>query len=145
MKTLFATALGTAVTLGMLAAPVYAADTEVAPNPEPKSCLDLNRIDYTHVVDDQNILFYMYGGNIYLNRLPHPASGLDRHQPFMYRTSVSRLCNSDIITVLEDWGFGFTPGASTTLGKFLPIDAESANSLRRGEPIKVQAEPIEPK
>jgi hypothetical protein len=145
MKGLFATALGVAATLGALGTPAYGAGAAAAPGSEAKSCVDLRHIDYTHVIDDQNILFYMYGGNIYLNRLPHPATGLDRHQPFMYRTSVSRVCKSDIITVLEDWGFGFTPGASTTLGKFEPIDAATANDLRHGRQVEVQAEPVESK
>ena len=145
MKTLFATALGVAATFGALGTPAYAAGAAAAPDSEAKSCVDLRRIDYTHVVDDQNILFYMYGGNIYLNRLSHPATGLDRHQPFMYRTNVGNLCKGEIITVLEDWGFGFTPGASTTLGKFAPIDAAAANDLRRGQQVEVQEEPVAPK
>jgi hypothetical protein len=140
MKTILATALGVAVTLSALALPVHKA---VAATAELATCVDLNRIDHTHVVDDRNILFYLRGGNIYLNRLAHAAIGLERNRPFMYRTSIGRICANDLITVLEDWGFGFTPGASSALGKFELIDEARADSLRSGEPAGVEIEPVE--
>jgi len=130
MKTTLASALGVVSTLAILAVPVHNA---AAATEEPTACMDLMRIDHTHVVDDQNILFYMRNGDIYLNTLSHRAPGLDFNQPFMYRTTVSRLCEHDIITVLEQHGFGFMPGASSTLGKFVPIDEARAEALRSEE------------
>jgi hypothetical protein len=50
----------------------------------------------------------------------------------MYRTSLSQLCNVDIITVLQNVGFGFLPGASCGLGMFRPVEALSAEALLRG-------------
>ena len=130
MKATITAAIAAAATLVILSLPAYGAESR-AKEPEAKSCVDTTRVDYTHVIDDQNILFYMRGGDIYLNRLSQPAPGLDRNRPFLHRTTVNRLCKHDIITVLEDWGFSFEPGASTTLGEFTPVDEEQAAAMRR--------------
>jgi len=39
----------------------------------------------------------------------------------MYRTSLSQLCDLDLITVLESGGFGLMPLSSCGLGRFYPI------------------------
>ncbi len=96
----------------------------------PKHCVSLARIDHTEVLDNQNILFFMKGGRIYLNRLPHKCPGLARREAFMYRTSLGQLCNVDIITVLDDIGFGFSPGASCGLGQFYPRTADQGEALK---------------
>ncbi|MDZ7784717.1 MAG: hypothetical protein U5K56_17835 [Halioglobus sp.] len=96
---------------------------------EKKKCVSLARIDRTRVVDDRSILFYMRGGDIYMNRLPHRCIGLRRGETFMYKTSLNQLCNVDIITVLDDIGFGFSRGASCGLGSFQLIGEEAAKML----------------
>lgn len=96
-------------------------------------CISLNRIDRTAVVDDRSILFYMRGGDVYLNRLPHRCPGLRWEEAFMYRTSIGRLCDLDIITVLNNIGFGYSPGASCGLGMFFPISEATASQLRGGD------------
>jgi len=96
---------------------------------ENEKCVSLARIDRTRVVDERTILFYMRGGDIYLNRLPHRCIGLRRGKTFMYKTSLNRLCNVDIITVLDDIGFGFSRGASCGLGSFQPIREDVAKML----------------
>ncbi len=75
----------------------------------------------------------MRGDEVYRNDLPHSCPGMRRNDTLMYRTSVGQLCNVDIITVLEDWGFGFAPGASCGLGMFHPITEEIADELMRAE------------
>ena len=143
MKTTLISALAVASVLAMMAGPAQKA---AAVDTEPRACLDLMRIDHTSVVDDQNILFYTHGGGIYLNHLSHRAPGLDMNRPFMYRTSLSRLCQHDVITVLEDHFFGFFEGASTTLGKFEPIDEARAQALKSGEATAVEEEqPVQTK
>ena len=101
-------------------------------------CISINRISSTQVLDDHNILFHMRGGTIYRNELPHRCPGLRLEKAFMYRTSVSQLCDIDIITVLTDHGFGFTPGPSCGLGRFQPTTKEDIkalkNAARRPEP-----------
>jgi hypothetical protein len=126
MKTTLVTMLPIAATFVIVA---MSARSVIAAESEPTTCVELTRIDHTRVVDDQNILFYMRNGDIYSNHLSHPAPEIDRNRPFMYATSIGRICKGDIITVLENWGFGFTQGASTTLGRFEPIDEARASSL----------------
>ena len=121
------------VLLALLAAPVEAEEAEPSPLEEligGEHCVSLTRIDSTHVVDDRSILFYMQGGDVYLNRLPHRCPGLRAGRAFMYRTSLNKLCDLDILTTLNNLGFGFTPGASCGLGLFYPISQETARQLR---------------
>ena len=92
-------------------------------------CINLRDIDRTRVVDEDTLLFYMRGGEVYRNDLPNRCPNLDFDQRFMYRVQQNRLCNTDIITVIDDIGFGFTPGASCGLGKFHAIDEEQADEL----------------
>ena len=127
MTTRLLTALGVLPALSMMAAPALSAGIDDA---KTVACVTLRQIDHTHVIDDQNILFYTRGDRIYLNRLMRSAPGLDKDQPFMYRTMTSQLCENDVITVLERWGFGLTQGASSRLGKFQPIDEARAKALR---------------
>ena len=96
----------------------------------PEQCISLIRIDRTEVLDDQSILFHMRGDDIYLNHLPHRCPNLGFYESFMYRTSLNQLCNVDIITVLNDIGFGFSPGPSCGLGLFYPVSEEDVSKLR---------------
>jgi len=102
-----------------------------------KRCIGLIRIDKTEVIDDQTILFYMRGGEIYKNALPHRCIGLQNERTFMYRTTISELCDLDVVTVLYNQGFGFTPGASCGLGRFYPISADEAKLLKDQPPAAV--------
>lgn len=58
----------------------------------------------------------------------------------MYRTSLSQLCDLDMITVLNDFGSGFTPGASCGLGRFYPITKEEAKELRKKPKRNIEPE-----
>ncbi len=93
-------------------------------------CVDLRRIDHTEVVGDRAILFFMKNDEVYQNRLPNACPGLEGDRPFMYRVMGGRLCDTDVVTVLERWGFGFTPTASCLLGPFDAIDAAGIDALR---------------
>ncbi|MEO1167849.1 MAG: hypothetical protein AAFW97_03960 [Pseudomonadota bacterium] len=88
---------------------------------DTESCIPLNRIRRTEVHDDQTIDFHMSGGDIYRNTLPHDCNGLGFEEAFSYETSLSRLCSSDIITVVRTAGGGFN-GPSCGLGQFQPIE-----------------------
>ena len=96
----------------------------------PEQCVRLSNIDHTVVVDDQDILFYMHGDKIYRNRLPYTCAGLRINDSFMYRTSLSQLCNVDIITVLDNMGFGFSPRNSCGLGLFYPVSKDDVAKLK---------------
>lgn len=95
---------------------------EMFSSERPVRCLHLYRIKRIEIVDKETILFHMLGGETYINRLKHPCPGLSRNKPIMYRTSLNKLCDLDIITVLEQGGFGFLPGASCGLGGFEQLE-----------------------
>jgi hypothetical protein len=93
-------------------------------------CLKLNMISTSDVLDEQHLLFRMKNNDLFLNTLTYACPGLAGHRPFMYRTSVSELCDLDIITVLDDMGFGLQPGASCGLGLFKPIKQQELDDLK---------------
>jgi len=119
--------------VALVAAPVTAQDgrNDGAAPGDARSCIPLNEIDRTSVIDDNTILFYTYGHDIYRNHLPQSCPELRTEQHFMYRVSLAQLCSNDTITVLEDAGFGFTPGPTCALGKFAPITQDEADDLEQ--------------
>jgi len=117
--------LGVACMLALLTQQLQADESPEFLQPveaEAENCISLSRIDRTRVIDNQNILFFMKGGDVYSNELPHKCNGLRKGKTFMYKTSLNRLCNVDTITVLDDIGFGFSRGATCGLGKFQPVE-----------------------
>lgn len=130
-------------TTGLLAAALCLAALDAGQAQDPQGeeerdmsavqCVRVTNIDEIDIVNDQILIFRMRGDEVYRNDLPHSCPGLRRNDTLMYRTSVGQLCNVDIITVLEDWGFGFAPGASCGLGMFHPINEEIADELMRAE------------
>lgn len=96
---------------------------------ETRNCVDLMRIDRTEIVDNDTILFYMRNGAVYRNELQQACPTLGFEERFMYRTTLTQLCAIDVITVLQDVGFGFMPTASCGLGEFQPIDEQAAEAL----------------
>lgn len=119
---------------------------DIDPSLEPEDCLSIGSIRRTEIADDQNIVFYVSGKKIYRNYLPRKCRGLKRADAFMYKTSLSRLCNVDTITVLDDLGFGFNQGRTCGLGMFYPISEEEADIVLDKEraPPKPPEEPEEP-
>jgi hypothetical protein len=105
-------------------------------------CVDTRNISRTEVIDSQHILFYMRDRTIYHNELPYRCSGLRRSSTLSYRTSISRLCSSDIISIVDDHGFGLSRGISCGLGRFDPIAREEARAVR-GE-HDIEPEPVPP-
>ena len=99
----------------------------------PTNCVTLSNIKQTVIVDDSTILFYMRGGSkpTYRTRLPHECPNLEREGRFRYTTPMNRLCDSDLITVLEQFGVGLRDGFTCRLGLFYPIPYEEAELLRK--------------
>jgi hypothetical protein len=83
------------------------------------SCVQLNGIESTRVRDDSTIDFYMNGHKVYRNRLPNSCPQLGFEERFAFKTSLSELCSTDIITVLMSPGI--SRGASCGLGQFQPV------------------------
>jgi hypothetical protein len=110
----------------------------------PRRCLSLSSIDYTEVIDDQTIAFFLTGGRVYLNRLDRACRNLDRDRPFNYRTSTGQLCAIDTITVIEGFGGSVIAGDTCGLGEFVPTDEEEIELLKgEREPVDVEAEEVE--
>jgi hypothetical protein len=96
----------------------------------PHDCVTVTDIRKTLAVDDRTLLFYMRGNNrIYRNYLPRQCPGLERENRIGYSTSTSRLCDVDLVTVLEHFGTGLRPGFTCPLGDFIPITREEAEDL----------------
>ena len=94
------------------------------PAPAPKaaavdtrSCVDLSRISEARVINDRTIDFHMRDGTVLRNNLPNSCPSLGFEKAFTYSTSISRLCSTDIITVIHTGG-GPRTGASCGLGQF---------------------------
>lgn len=88
---------------------------------EPVSCINLSQIRSSQVRDDRTIDFMLSGGKVYRNELPYQCGGLGFERAFTYSTSLTQLCNVDIITVLQNFGGRLNRGASCGLGEFTPV------------------------
>ncbi|HTM95368.1 MAG TPA: hypothetical protein VL100_06080 [Croceibacterium sp.] len=88
---------------------------------EPISCISSNNIQNTEVWDDYTIDFRMANGRTYRNTLDNRCPGLGFEERFIYETSISQLCSTDVIAVLYSGG---TRGASCGLGQFVPVKVE---------------------
>ena len=99
----------------------------------PKDCITPSNIRQTVIIDDSTILFYMRGGNktTYRIALSQECPNLARENRFSYKTTMNRLCDSDLITVLEQYGLGLREGFRCRLGLFYPIPYEEAELLRK--------------
>lgn len=89
---------------------------------EAETCISRSRIRSTDVIDDQTIDFKMVNGDIYRNTLPNKCGNLGFEESFSYSTSTDRLCNVDIIRVLNNIGGTVQPGTACGLGKFQQIE-----------------------
>lgn len=100
---------------------------------EATHCVRVQSIDRIDIVDSDTLVFRMRGDEVYRNELPYNCPGLQQGDTLMYRTTAGQVCDLDIVTVLEDWGFGFAPGASCGLGIFHPITEQIADELLRAK------------
>lgn len=110
---------------------------------EVKKCVNLSRIRRTEIIDDSNIVFYMHGGAMYVNQLPRRCPGLKMAGSYSYRTSVSQICDVDVITVRRHFGPGVFRGPSCGLGSFKPINDEELLALRV-KVVEPEPEAVEP-
>ena len=97
---------------------------------ETERCVNMNQIDRTEVINDRTIVFYLSGGDIYVNRLPHRCPGLRSRQAFMYKNTTNTLCNVDTIRVLDNFGGSLTPGVACGLGEFHPVSTGTVDQLK---------------
>jgi hypothetical protein len=100
-------------------------------NLDSEHCVRINEIDKIDIVDSDTLIFRLRRDKVYRNELTHRCPGLRPSDTLMYRSSVGLLCSIDVVTVLEDWGFGYAPGVSCGLGMFEPITAQIADEMLR--------------
>ncbi len=100
---------------------------------EPKSCITRSQIRSTDVIDDQTIDFKMRNGDIYRNNLPNKCSGLRFEEAFSYRTSTNRLCNVDIIRVLDNTAGRIDTRGACGLGRFQEITKTKREKAEKSE------------
>ena len=94
-----------------------------APTAAPAvSCVPIRSIRQTRVLDDRTIDFELAGGERVRNTLPLSCPGLRFEDGISYQTSLSRLCNVDIVTVLNRTGGRILRGASCGLGSFQLVE-----------------------
>lgn len=86
-----------------------------------QACIPLTRITSTKVRDGRTIDFMSGAREGWRNVLPQECPGLLQEDAFTYAASLSQLCNTDIIYVLQHWGSELRRGAGCGLGKFTPI------------------------
>ncbi len=112
-------------------APVDPKDRAQSKMPEgAERCISLHAIRNTRVIDGSTIVFEMGGNKVLVNRLPRKCPGLAFEKRFAYRTSLSQLCNTDVITVITSIG----RGASCGLGFFEPwIEPEKVEKPADGK------------
>jgi hypothetical protein len=150
VRPLLAGALGFGLTLAGAQGLDSPKEVEAVLDREPEDCLSLSRINRTVVADDETVLFYLRGGDVYQNILPRRCAGLKINDRFMYSPFSNRLCDTDTITVLEQFGGRFDRGMTCRLGEFHPITEIEADDLLlandenvRGGGPRVQVEPVE--
>jgi hypothetical protein len=119
MRLLFPAALALAVAAAPGAARDRNAVPAATPAGKPQSCIPLRNIRETLVRNDQVIDFRMTSGRYYRVTLDQPCPQLGFERRFSYATSLSQLCQQDIITVLV--GTTAMPGASCGLAPFQPV------------------------
>lgn len=125
--------------------PVYDLDEEdFAIDREGERCINTRNIRSTDILDERTILFRMRGGDYFVNYLRNDCPSLVREERFSYRSSGGRLCQVDMIRVLEQFGGFIQEGMSCGLGAFYPVTEEEADFLalapeerRGGPPIRV--------
>ena len=121
-----------------IALPTIAEEAEEEPGPSPfdillgesERCINMNRIERTDVIDDRTVAFYLRGGDIYVNRLPHRCPGLRSRQAFMYKNTTNTLCSIDTIRVLDSFGGTLRPGVGCGLGEFHPVSAATVKEMK---------------
>lgn len=89
-----------------------------------ESCIPLAQARETRIRDDWTIDFIRDGKRAWRNTLPQRCSGLKSNDAFTYATSLSQLCNVDIIYVLENRGGDLQRGAGCGLGPFVPVELQ---------------------
>ncbi len=89
-----------------------------------ESCVPISQFRETRIRDDWTIDFVRDNRRAWRNTLPQRCNGLKSADSFSYKTSLSQLCSTDIIRVLDRIGGDLREGAGCGLGQFVPVELE---------------------
>ncbi|KQN25138.1 hypothetical protein ASE86_02450 [Sphingomonas sp. Leaf33] len=107
-------------TVLLIAAPALARDEPVPPAIKIGAAVScISTVGMRSEVRSDRVIDFTVAGRTYRNTLPQGCPGLGFDRSFAYRVPQPRLCDVDIITVLQSPGV--SGGASCGLGKFQPI------------------------
>lgn len=90
---------------------------------DPQSCVQLAQIRETRIRDDWTIDFIASNNRVWRNTLTSRCPGLKAENGFTYETSLSQLCSTDIVYVLQTAG-GLHRGPGCGLSQFVPVQLE---------------------
>lgn len=85
---------------------------------EPVDCLYLRDIRSSRIIDDTAILYETTGGTLYVNRPRSGETSLDSRDVMITDTHSPRLCNIDVVRLVESSTFMQT--GFVMLGDFVP-------------------------
>ncbi|MSO72437.1 MAG: hypothetical protein EXQ84_02350 [Rhodospirillaceae bacterium] len=108
----------------------YSAPDEVTADGlgEAQMCVPLRQIDDSRVIDDKTILLKMVTGPIYKRiDLAYDCSGLKDEGAFASATSISQLCQHDILRVKQE-----PVGSQCIVSRIVNIDEGEAKALLAG-------------
>jgi hypothetical protein len=91
---------------------------------DAEDCVQITQLGDSRIRDDWTIDFIRSGNRVWRNTLPQRCPGLKSDDAFTYKTSLSQLCSTDIIYVLQRTGGSLQRGAGCGLGKFVPVELE---------------------
>lgn len=88
------------------------------------SCIPISQMRETRIRDDWTIDFLSSGRHGWRNTLTARCPGLRSNDAITYETSLSQLCSTDIVYVLENIGGVPRRGAPCSIGQFVPVELE---------------------
>jgi hypothetical protein len=91
---------------------------------EPLNCVPLTQVRESRIRDDWTIDFVGVGGQVWRNTLTNRCPGLRAENAITYETSLTQLCNVDIVYVLQNFGGRLQRGPACSLGRFVPVELE---------------------
>ena len=92
---------------------------EARPVGEPVDCIAIHLMRDSNARDDRTIDFFLADGRVMRNRLRNECPGLAFEDRFSYRTSLTRLCSTDPITVFTSDG---ARGPTCAIGTFQQVE-----------------------
>lgn len=90
-----------------------------------ESCLSTTRLDRTEILNREQILFRMKGGDTYLNE-PKGCPGLSKHAALSYEIHTNQICDTTIVSVIEPVGTDAMVRGSCGLSKFEKLEKKTA-------------------